>query len=226
MVLLLDILLLALTWLYNNLYDYFAFFSGMYVTIQVVNKAIDMADGDGSDLEDVFEECLGELVPVAPLAQPEEFGTIAGVKTPLAKRKALGNDIDIPNKVQCAEKQKDVGTNDIPYFNLENNKVFERSKDVEKHGNSNRKVSAVNESYQNSENIKPLDVLLQYRSNNMHNEKEASATEVTKQKILEDIIQPDVVKFVCAMPEAENGLLGKSFIQTTELILWLKERQL
>lgn len=88
MVSLLDILVLTFEWLYNNLYDYFAFFCGMYVTIQAVDKAIDMAD-ECTDSEDEFVECLEELEAIAPLAVPEVF--INGSVAVQAKAEALGS---------------------------------------------------------------------------------------------------------------------------------------
>lgn len=54
----------------------------MYVTISLVDKAIDLAEevGDSvSDTEDVFEECKEELFPYAPLAEPEVFGEFVSI---------------------------------------------------------------------------------------------------------------------------------------------------
>ena len=76
MVLLVTVLSLILSWLYHNLYDYFAFFCGMYVTVTAMHEAIELIDGvDMSmDTEEIFEECMDELYVVAPLAEPEYFG--------------------------------------------------------------------------------------------------------------------------------------------------------
>lgn len=77
MVLLISILSIIFFWLYHNFYEYFTFLCGMYVTVNIVEKACDLADAiadQGADTEEVFEECWEELYPTAPLAVPELFG--------------------------------------------------------------------------------------------------------------------------------------------------------
>jgi len=117
MVLMLDILVLALTWLYDNLYNYFVFFSGIYVTIQAVDKAVEMT-GDFSEDEEVFVECRKvkkELVPKAPLAEPEEFEfddlgpATPSVKT--VKQQKGTNGLDISDALSLQQVcTKDTGT--------------------------------------------------------------------------------------------------------------------
>jgi hypothetical protein len=51
----------------------------MYVTINILDKACDLADhmtNEVADTEEVFEECYEELYPTAPLAKPEIFGKL------------------------------------------------------------------------------------------------------------------------------------------------------
>ncbi|KAH3855285.1 hypothetical protein DPMN_097850 [Dreissena polymorpha] len=74
-------------WLWNNLYDLFAFVCAMHVTVSVLHLAMELVEGqrarEGSslgdslpqgDTEEVFEECFEEFAPLAPLAESEVFG--------------------------------------------------------------------------------------------------------------------------------------------------------
>lgn len=73
MVLLFSIISTVVQWLYYNLYDYFVFLSGMYVTVIALDEVVNHFDPE-SDTEDVFEEAEEEFLVNAPLARPEEFG--------------------------------------------------------------------------------------------------------------------------------------------------------
>ena len=75
MVLLFSIISTVATWLYYNLYDYFAFLSGMYVSVVALDEVINSLDPEpDEDTEDVFEEAEAEFLVKAPLARPEVFG--------------------------------------------------------------------------------------------------------------------------------------------------------
>ena len=73
MVLLFSVISTVAQWLYYNLYDYFVFLSGMYVTVIALDEVVNHFDPE-SDTEDVFEEAEEEFLVNAPLARPEEFG--------------------------------------------------------------------------------------------------------------------------------------------------------
>ena len=77
MVLLFSIISTIITWIYYNLYDYFAFLSGMYVTVIALDEVVNRVDSD-SDTEDVFEEAEEEFRVNAPLARPEEVAGLNG----------------------------------------------------------------------------------------------------------------------------------------------------
>lgn len=88
MVLLFTFISSAATWLYYNFYDYFAFLSGMYVTVIALEGLVNQFDSDSeSDTEDVFEEAEEEFRVTAPLAKPEEFN---GLVRPPARVEILG----------------------------------------------------------------------------------------------------------------------------------------
>ena len=75
MVLLFSVISTVATWLYYNLYDYFAFLSGMYVSVVALDEVINRLDPEpDEDTEDVFEEAEEEFLVKAPLARPEVFG--------------------------------------------------------------------------------------------------------------------------------------------------------
>lgn len=156
----------------------------MYVTILAMDKAIDMEE-EKTDTEEVFEECMKELVPVAPLAEPEVFMNGAKENTKPFNRER--RSVAKPDKRKVTEVNSSV-----------RQEVLENNNDESKH-----------KSVFLTKDRLPKSVLV-----NLEKGQGAATHFIDKSEVLENnnlipIIESEIVQNISSTTCAENGISKK-----------------